>query len=328
MAYELVVAILSLVIGIALGYYYGRWKAYQDTDVSHKSALLQSLTTQVTEMKAKFDAYEKLREQKEKDLDKLSHEKEKRYQEFMESTKKFYEKQDIVRVEYEKKRDDQMGKFSSIIDAFNRTIHGTKTRGMTGEVILHQYLSESIKARIIKSSLVTESGEVEFAWNLGDGKYVPIDSKLPDLLKLIESIGENTEDADKGKVRKEIIEKVKKEVERVRKYQNQPNTINKCILAVPESVVELAPEIIEIGATKNVFVCSYKQVFLIGYILAEEYEKMKDEGDMGELKDTNKNLIGILKEILKLADTVDKQAKSVIKHNEAIKDQIHVGLRL
>ena len=96
MAYELVVAILSLVIGIALGYYYGRWKAYQDTDVSHKSALLQSLTTQVTEMKAKFDAYEKLREQKEKDLDKLSHEKEKRYQEFMESTKKFYEKQDIV----------------------------------------------------------------------------------------------------------------------------------------------------------------------------------------------------------------------------------------
>ena len=39
MAYELVVAILSLVIGIALGYYYGRWKAYQDTDVSHKSKL-------------------------------------------------------------------------------------------------------------------------------------------------------------------------------------------------------------------------------------------------------------------------------------------------
>jgi DNA recombination protein RmuC len=327
MALEYIVAIVSLIVGIALGYYFGRYKAYQDTDISSKSAMLQSLTTQVTEMKAKFDGYEKLREQKEKNSERLSEQKEKRYQEFMESTHKFFKKQDEVRGEFEEKRDKQMGKFASVIDAFSRTIHGTKTRGIIGEDLLRQYLKESIKAGIVKTSLRTESGEVEFAWNLGDNMYIPIDAKLPDLMNLIESITEETTQAEKNKIRKKIIDKVKHEVERIKKYRNQKNTINKCILAVPESVIELAPEIIESGASKNVFVCSYKQVFLVGYILAEEYEKMKEEGDVGELKNTNKTLLGILKEIIKLTETIEKQAKSVIKHNDIIKDKIHEGLR-
>ena len=68
-------------------------------------------------------------------------------------------------------------------------------------------------------------------------------------------------------------------------------------------------------------------MFLVGYILAEEYEKMREEGDLGELKNTNKTLLGILKEIIKLTETIEKQSKSVIKHNDMIKDKIHEGLR-
>ena len=221
-----------------------------------------------------------------------------------------------------------MGTFATVIDAFNRTIHGTKTRGLAGEELLRQYLSESIKARIVKTDLKTENGEVEFAWNLGDSKYIPIDAKLPDLIALIESLNSESTQSDKTHVKRQIIDKVKKEVERVTKYQNQPNTINKSILAVPESVVELAPEIIELGSTKNVFVCSYKQVFLIGYIMAEEYQRMKDEGDVGHLKDMNKTLTNVLKGIITITDTIEKQSKSVLKHNEIIRDKVHEGLRL
>ncbi|MBT4446958.1 hypothetical protein HOC96_06950 [archaeon] len=327
MAYEYIFVPGTLIVGIGLGYYYGRYKAYQDTDISNKSMMLHSLATQVTEMKAKFDGYEKLRDQKEKETEKIHRQKEQRYQEFMQSTKSFFEKQDEVRGKFEEKRDVQMSKFANVIDAFNRVIHGTKTRGIVGEDLLRQYLKESIKAGIVKSPLRTETGEIEFAWNLGDNMYIPIDAKLPDLIKIIESITNETTQAEKNSIRRKILDKIKKEIDRVKKYRNQKNTINKCILAVPESAIELAPEIIELGASKNVFVCAYKQVFLVGYIMAEEYEKMKEEGDIGELKNSNKTLLGILKEIIKLTDTIEKQAKSVLKHNDVIKDKIHEGLR-
>ncbi len=325
--YEWIIALIALIVGFFLGYFFASLKSYKDTDLSAKSALLQSLTTQITEMKAKFDGYEEMREQKEKDIEKFNEEKEKRYKEFMESTKKFFEKQDEVRKEYEEKRDQQMNKFSTVIDAFNRTIHGTKTRGNAGEDILRIYLSEAIKSKIIKTDLRTESGEVEFAWNLGDGKFIPIDAKMPDIINLVDSITDETSQSEKNSVRKVVIDKIKGQIKKIKKYQNQPNTINRAILCVPKGAIDLSPEIIQLGASYGVFVCSYEQVFLIGYILAEEYEKIMDEGDIGELKNTNKKLITLLKEITKLTDTIEKQSKSVLKHNELIRDKLQEGLR-
>lgn len=328
MSYEILIGAVSLGVGFGLGYYYATSRAYANTDLSTKSALLQSLTTQVTEMKGKFDAYEKLREQKEKDTEKLHNEKDKRYQDFMESTKKFFETQENIRKENEEKRDLQLTKFSSVIDAFNRTIHGTKTRGIAGEDLLRACLAESIKAKIIKTSLRTENGEVEFAWNLGDGKYIPIDSKLPEISKIMQTITDETQQSEKNKIRKDLIEKLKIEIKRVTKYQNQPNTINKCLLCVPNAAIEFAPEIIELGAAHGVLLCSYEQVFLIGYILAEEYEHLREEGDVGELKDTNKKLLAILKAINLCSDTIERQTKSVLKYNEEVRDKVKEGLRL
>lgn len=322
---DLLSFIIGLVIGLITSYFFTKSKIYQDTDISQKSTLLQSLTSQVNEMKIKFDEYEKLRIEKEKSKEKFDEEKERRYKEFMDSTSKFFQTQDEVRKSYEEKRDNQMNKFASIIEAFNRTIHGTKTRGNVGEEVLRQYLSESIKANIIKTNLKTDSGEVEFAWNLGDGNYIPIDSKFPEF-KEIEPELENEENLENS--RREIINKTKTQIDRVKKYLNQNNTINKAILAIPERFIEIAPEIIELGASKNIMICSQKQVFLIGYILAEEYEKLKDEGDIGKLKNTNSILISILKEIYSLTDTLERQAKSVITHNDKIKDKLKEGLRL
>jgi len=314
-------------VGGVAGYFIGKYNSQKDTDISQKSALLTSLTTQVTEMKAKFDSYEQLREQKEKDLDKFNKEKEKRYQEFMDSTKKFFEKQDKIREDAETKRDNQLEKFSNVISAFNRTIHGTKTRGNVGEDILKQYLRESIKAKLIKSPLNTDNGSIEFAWNLGDGKYIPIDSKFPDIIPLVESLSDESTQSQKNEVANKIFNKIKKEIDNVKKYQNNSNTINKCILVVPESALEICPEIIESGSRKNVFICSPNQVFLIAFIISEEYAKLKEEGDIGQLKELNKSLITIIKEILGFTETIDRQAKSVIKHSDMIKDKVHEALR-
>jgi DNA recombination protein RmuC len=320
--------IVGAVVGGIAGYFLGKYLAYKRTDISEKSALLSSLTNQVTEMKAKFDSYESIRAQKEKDMDQFYLQREKRYHDFMESTKKFFETQDKFRLSSEEKRDKQLENFSNVIASFNRTIHGTKTRGLMGEDILKQYLREPIKAKLVKTELTTDTGVVEFAWNLGDGMYIPIDSKFPDIIALIESINDDSSQSEKNEVQKKIFTKIKKEVDTVKKYQNQSNTINKCILVVPESSLELSPEIIEYGSQKNVFVCSPNHVFFVGYIISEEYAKMKEEGDLGSLKETNKSLIGIIKEILGLSDTIDRQANSVLKHSSIIKDKVHEALRL
>jgi len=125
--------IVGAIIGGIGGYYIGQHKAYTSTDLSQRSSLLTSLNNQVSEMKAKFDAYDTLRDQKEKDSEKYSKQRELRYQEFMESTKSFFEKQEKVREGFEGKRDKQMESFSNIIAAFNRTIHGSVQKNTNGK---------------------------------------------------------------------------------------------------------------------------------------------------------------------------------------------------
>ena len=133
--------------------------------------------------------------------------------------------------------------------------------------------------------------------------------------------------SEKISIRREIINKAKKEIQRVKKYQNHIKTIDKCILAVPESIIEVAPETITYGLDENVFVCSYKQIFFIGFMMAEEYARITEEGDVGSLKNTNRKLIHILVEISKHADTIERQANSVLKCNQSIKNEVSKGQR-
>ena len=71
----------------------------------------------------------------------------------------------------EDKRDAKLKDMSNTIDSFNRTISGTKT-SMVGESMLKETLHNSIKAGVIKTELRIGSKNMEFAWNLGDGKYM------------------------------------------------------------------------------------------------------------------------------------------------------------
>ncbi|MFH1590846.1 MAG: DNA recombination protein RmuC [archaeon] len=325
--WEWLIGLVSFILGLAIGYYFATARAYQSADLSTKSTLLQSLTTQVTEMKGQFDKYEQLRLQKEKAFEEYQSHRDKLYQQFVDSTKEFYIKQNEMRKETEDKREKQLSKFASVIDSFQRTIHGTKTRGMVGEELLRSYLSEAIKSRLVRSPLRTEKGEVEFAWNLGDGKHIPIDAKLPKLPDLVNSMTEETTQAEKTHAKREVLNNIKHKIQEVKAYINQPNTINKAILAIPEGAIELAPEVIDLGASQNVFVCAYNQVFFIGTILSEEYAHMKEQGEVGELKTTQKKLIDLLKAIFSCTDTIDRQARSVIKFNEDIRDKVHQGLR-
>ena len=359
---EIISLIIGIIVGFLVGYFYGKSKAYQSVDLSQQSSLLTNLNTQITEMKTKFGEIEKSREKIEKERGKKEEEKEKRIREMMEannkffkemsdgskksdeekekrikeiitsnqkffeeqkkSTEKFLEQQGKSREEIEKQRDAQVKDMKEMMERFTQTVSGTKTRGIIGEKIIEDVMKNSIKAGVVKKNLRTSNGEVEFAWNLNDGKYIPIDSKLPDIFKFIEKFYQTENNGEKRNIIKNIFEKIKKEIKNIQKYQNLSNTIDNCILVVPPVVLDMCPELVGVGRDENVFVCSYQEVFPIAHVLQEQYIRLKEEGDIGEYKRIIKSLFQIMDKISKKCEAIEKSVTTIKNANNNIKEEI------
>lgn len=289
---EIALLIIGLVVGVALGYFLGKSKKLKSSDLSQQSGLATQISEMKGEIKGIFTEIEKSRDRSED------------------------------------KRDAKLQDMSNTIDSFNRTISGTKTRGMVGESILKEALKNSIKAGVVKTELKIGSKNVEFAWDLGDGKYIPIDSKLPDIVPLVSQY-ENSKNTEEQKLlSKKIKDKVAKEILNIQKYQNQTNTIDNCILVIPPSILDMSPELVGIGKDSNVFVCSYKDVFPIAHILEEQYRRFNEEGDIGEYKKTIKQLDSILDKVILKTETLDRAIKQISNANDEIKDEVAKGKRL
>ena len=289
---EIALLIIGLVVGLALGYFIGKSKKLKSSDLSQQSGLATQISEMKGEIKGIFTEIEKSRDRSED------------------------------------KRDAKLQDMSNTIDSFNRTISGTKTRGMVGESILKEALKNSIKAGVVKTELKIGSKNVEFAWDLGDGKYIPIDSKLPDIVPLVSQY-ENSKNTEEQKLlSKKIKDKVAKEILNIQKYQNQTNTIDNCILVIPPSILDMSPELVGIGKDSNVFVCSYKDVFPIAHILEEQYRRFNEEGDIGEYKKTIKQLDSILDKVISKTETLDRAIKQISNANDEIKDEVAKGKRL
>ena len=289
---EIALLIIGLVVGVALGYFLGKSKKLKSSDLSQQSGLATQISEMKGEIKGIFTEIEKSRDRSED------------------------------------KRDAKLQDMSNTIDSFNRTISGTKTRGMVGESILKEALKNSIKAGVVKTELKIGSKNVEVAWDLGDGKYIPIDSKLPDIVPLVSQY-ENSKNTEEQKLlSKKIKDKVAKEILNIQKYQNQTNTIDNCILVIPPSILDMSPELVGIGKDSNVFVCSYKDVFPIAHILEEQYRRFNEEGDIGEYKKTIKQLDSILDKVISKTETLDRAIKQISNANDEIKDEVAKGKRL
>jgi len=285
---EIIILVIGLIMAFMLGYYIGKSNKFSSNNLSQQTGLI----SQISEIKGMFAEIEKSRHRAE-DM-----------------------------------RDAQIQDMRNMMTTFTQTISGIKTRGMIGESILSEVLSNSIKAGVIKKELKIGSQNVEFAWDLGDGKYIPIDSKLPDVFSLVDQFEKSTETAEKKILSKKIKDKIIREILNIQKYQNQQNTIDYCILVVPPSVLDISPELISIGKNSNVAICSYKEVFLIAHILDDQYHRMKDEGDIGEYKKITKKLFAIFDKINLKSETIDRAVKQLSNANDEIKDEIAKSKRL
>lgn len=353
--------VVGAAVGGVAGYFIGKYQVKQSTDISTQLNTIQGLTTQIAEMKGKFTEIEKsrvkLEETQEKRIKQILEdnnkfykemkegntkseaEKEKRLKEILDknnefikqqkdSTEKFLKEQGESRESIEKKRDAQVLDMQKMVSKISETVSGTKRRGEAGEVILKEVLSNSIKAGLVKTNLRVGSKNVEFAWNLGDGKYVPIDAKFPEIDSLLDSLSTEEDVDNRKKLIKELKKKAEKEISNIQKYHNTDKTIDSSILVFPPVVLDYIPEIVGAGKESNVFVASFKDVFLIANILQEQYVRMKEEGDVGVYKKMVEKLFGILEKIQDKTSTIDRAIKQITNANNEIQDNIVKGNRL
>lgn len=224
----------------------------------------------------------------------------------------------------EKSLDDMLDKMSSI----ERTLTGTKSKGIAGEALLGIYLESSIKTGEVKKDLKIGTKIVEFAWKINEGKYIPIDAKFPEIKVLVEEYDKSEDTVHKKSLSKKVKDKIKKEIENIQKYQNQPNTIGNCILAVPSSALQMCPELLSIGKESNVYLSSYKDVIIIAHLLAEQHHRFTAEGDIGAEKIKVEQLNSILEKIFTKSDTIDRGLKQISNANDEIKDEVSKSKRI
>lgn len=294
-----IVVIVVAAISFFAGYFFGKNSVMQKADIREQMGVVSQLNAQLAEVKTKFVEMEKRREDNDKLRDKNSQDKDKQWQEFITSIQA------------------NMGNMSSQLGQFQKLVLGTSQRGKVGEELLKVYLKEAIKNGMVKTNLNTGNGVVEFALDLQDGKYIPIDSKLPDVYELLEKM-ETADQKEQTAIKKQIKGKIEKCIDEVVKYQNQPKTIEKCILSVPDNLVDMYPEMMDTARKKNVYLTGHSFTFLLASMLFEEYARLKAQGDLGQYRQNVKVLLGIVDEIMKKTETLDRGLKMAQNASEDI----------
>ena len=224
--------------------------------------------------------------------------------------------------------EESLGNMLDKMSSIERTLTGTKSKGIAGEALLGLYLESSIKTGEVKKDLKIGTKIAEFAWRVSEGKYIPIDAKFPEIKALVEEHDKSEDTIHKKSLSKKVKDKVKKEIENIQKYQNQPNTIGNCILAVPSSVLQMSPELLSIGKESNVYLSSYKDVIIIAHLLAEQHHRFTAEGDIGAEKIKVEQLNSILEKIFAKSDTIDRGLKQISNANDEIKDEVSKSKRI
>lgn len=227
----------------------------------------------------------------------------------------------------DKERQDKVMKcVEDNIASFTRTIHGTKRRGKVGEAILKQILAEPIASGLVVTDLNTDKGSVEFAWDIKNGKYLPIDSKMPELDELYGKFSESDKPDEQVNIKKDILKILEKRKKEIKRYLNNQNTIDKCIVAIPDAIADQFPDINKDSIKTGVFVTGYTKVFLFAVILAENYVKMLSLGNIGLYKQTINAVKNILSDIEKKSGIITKGVTQITNANAGIKTEVGKSL--
>ncbi len=269
------------------------------------------IAIQLNELKNQVKQIEERREKEEKLRSELSKKDAEKLNLFMDGTKKSMD-------EY----NNRIMLMHKCIEDFQRTIHGTKSRGQVGEQALKEVLKASIQSRQVETNLAIDGNVVEFAWKLSGGKFIPVDAKLPEVELLMKQFEDEVNVAEKKKTGKQIVLKIEKEIKNITKYQNSSKTTDKCVLVIPQGILDLFPELIDEGAKVGVIICSFETVYIHLFLLTKEHELFTERGDLGKYQKIVEKYQQIVNQIQEKSETIERGITMVDSANDSIKESV------
>ncbi|MFH0737101.1 MAG: DNA recombination protein RmuC [Candidatus Micrarchaeota archaeon] len=336
---ELVIVLIILVItavlsGIA-GFYIGKDNEKKKILSSESGAALVNINQQITEIKAKFEQIEKSKAEKEVFQAKLQAEKDQRWEQYIKGNSQLQEEREkgwkqILETTDKKEQERliQLQQMLSQMSQIQKLLSGTQSRGGAGENILKRYFHDLIRSNIIETDVIVGHNlKVEFGWKLDDGKYLPIDSKCHDVLDLIKELGTQDLETQK-KIKKKIQAKVDSSVQEVKKYQNLSKTCRLCIMAVPDAIYELVPELSSTALSEGVILTSYSNAALIGYLISQQYNADLEKGELTEYEHIIQDLLSMVSQIHEKTDSIEKGLKIIKNANDDICNEVSKAKKL
>ena len=97
---------------------------------------------------------------------------------------------------------------------------------------------------------------------------------------------------------------------------------------MPEVVLDLAPELVSYAERYKVFLCSYRDVFLIAHTLQENYIRTKESGDIGIYRGIISSLFRILDKIREKTDSIERGLTMIRNANDAVRSEVQKGKML
>ncbi len=137
---------------------------------------------------------------------------------------------------------------------------GPSTKGKAGEEILGYIMGPLEEMGLVRADVPIGGGKVEYAALFDDGKILPIDSKVVSTDDLATLRDQNTSEAERTKLESKIRTAVRERMGVVQKYIDPDKTVRLALVALPDSLMDVANELIPEAIKRNVILTSYSAV--------------------------------------------------------------------
>jgi DNA recombination protein RmuC len=183
----------------------------------------------------------------------------------------------------EEGRASQMDKAADSLRRLEAVIAGSGSRGAAGENILMRSLAQ-LPPDLLGVNVAFGSKIVEYALRLPDGRVLPIDSKWPSA-GLLERLEETEDPAEQRRLIDQIGRDVRGRIREMAKYLDPERTFSLGLLAVPDAVYVVTPEVHGEGFREGVLIAPYSlalPLLLTLYRLAVRFGSALDTESIAE----------------------------------------------
>ncbi len=180
---------------------------------------------------------------------------------------------------------DKFGEADLLMRQLHGLFVGSPSKGRAGEEILKKVMDLPIQMGLVATDQPIGSNRVEYAIKFKDGKLLPIDATVRSTKEISELSDETLSAERRAELAKSIKKAVKAKMEEVEKYIRPPITVDLAIVAVPDSVQQIASELTSEALERKVFLVWFSALPYFSFYLNKIYELYAVRGDVARLQE-------------------------------------------